>query len=108
MTPMVDVKEEYSKLTATSGIELKVKDLMKTAPALYDSKGVLIKTQQDICDCNNERCNGCFVQCKLCKSLKCGHICRSNRKWRYKQLLLNDGAGAVSFITENNGNDKEM
>uniref|UniRef100_A0A1B6LXR4 ARF7 effector protein C-terminal domain-containing protein n=1 Tax=Graphocephala atropunctata TaxID=36148 RepID=A0A1B6LXR4_9HEMI len=44
---------------------------------VYDDKGIHIKTGLDICDCMNDRCEGCFFACAKCRSFKCGQECRS-------------------------------
>lgn len=54
--------------------------------ALYDEYGVHIATGIDLCDCLQEKCNGCHFPCPKCKSLKCGPECRVNRKYVYDQL----------------------
>jgi len=59
---------------------------------LYNMKGILIETNQDLCDCNDEECPGCFNPCEECSSNKCGHMCRVHRTWRYGKVEDNDGA----------------
>nr|ACO15123.1 C11orf46 homolog [Caligus clemensi] len=51
---------------------------------LYDEKGVLIKTGMDLCDCLEMECPGCHFPCHKCNSPKCGHECRSNRRWQFE------------------------
>lgn len=36
----------------------------------------------DGCDCEDYECSGCFYPCNTCGSLKCGHICQSNRVFK--------------------------
>jgi hypothetical protein len=52
---------------------------------MYNEKGVLTSTGQDICDCLRNGCPGCHFECKNCKSTKCGSKCRVNRTWYYEK-----------------------
>jgi hypothetical protein len=53
---------------------------------IYDCKGVEVSTGQDLCDCLETRCDGCFFKCRKCKSNKCGLECRQKRKFFYKAI----------------------
>ncbi|KAF0760578.1 ARL14 effector protein-like, partial [Aphis craccivora] len=44
----------------------------------------LINPDAGICDCNDDKCAGCFWPCETCSSTKCGHQCRINRGWKYE------------------------
>ena len=46
--------------------------------SVYDSKGVLIHSGLDLCDCLEDSCPGCHLPCSNCTSPKCGHLCRSS------------------------------
>ena len=55
-------------------------------PILFDSQGVLLHNQLDLCDCLREECPGCHFRCPKCQSPKCGHVCRNNRRWEYNSV----------------------
>lgn len=61
---------------------------------LYDEKGIYIQTADDLCDCLSLDCFGCHYPCPKCASSKCGHECRSNRKWTYDTIHC-EGADLV-------------
>ncbi|XP_046751570.1 ARL14 effector protein-like isoform X2 [Diprion similis] len=61
---------------------------------LYDEKGIFFQTGEDLCDCLERSCLGCHFPCPKCKSTKCGHECRSNRKWAYESIE-NEGSDIV-------------
>ena len=46
--------------------------------SVYDSKGVLLQSRLDLCDCLEDSCPGCHLPCSDCSSPKCGHLCRSS------------------------------
>jgi len=94
------VEKVTAKLTATAAAAEKSVPVKKQT-LLYDMNGILITTNQDICDCNEELCPGCFYPCEYCKSNKCGHVCRVNREWRYSVFEINDGAVEEKENVEN-------
>lgn len=57
--------------------------------SLYDACGKIRKTKEDICDCSDKQCSGCFFPCDSCKSLKCGSICRVNRRFTFDEIEYN-------------------
>ncbi|KAJ8281004.1 hypothetical protein GJAV_G00062230 [Gymnothorax javanicus] len=58
---------------------------------VYDSRGLLIASGRDICDCLDVDCMGCFYPCPDCGSRKCGVECRCDRKWLYEQVEVEGG-----------------
>jgi len=57
-------------------------------PALYNDRGIHIKSGADLCDCLDEQCVGCHFPCSKCKSTKCGHECRVNRRGEYDSIEI--------------------
>ena len=55
---------------------------------VFDAKGMHINSGQDLCDCLDPECSGCFFKCpnKKCKSYKCGPDCRQKRKYYYESI----------------------
>lgn len=58
---------------------------------VYDTKGRLITSGKDLCDCLDVDCMGCFYPCPECGSRKCGVECRCDRKWLYEQVEVEGG-----------------
>ena len=62
---------------------------------IYDEKGILISSNKDLCDCMDDRCPGCHFPCPKCRSNKCGHECRQNRKWIFDCVELDGIPGTL-------------
>jgi len=67
----------------------------KAKTNVYDAKGCLLLNGLDLCDCLDDDCPGCHFPCKRCKSGKCGHECRINRKWQYDTVEIDGVKGSV-------------
>ncbi|XP_055928825.1 uncharacterized protein LOC129959934 isoform X1 [Argiope bruennichi] len=78
------IKEEENSQDGAKANEYEVKK-PKEEPK-FDSHGVHIETQLDLCDCMNNTCEGCFLPCEYCFSNKCGHECRNDRAWIYESM----------------------
>ncbi|XP_072216700.1 ARL14 effector protein-like [Excalfactoria chinensis] len=63
----------------------------------YDSRGRLLGSNIDLCDCLDKNCPGCFYPCPKCNSNKCGTECRCNRKWVYDTIETEDGNVISAF-----------
>ncbi|XP_078012948.1 uncharacterized protein LOC144458172 [Phascolarctos cinereus] len=61
----------------------------------YDQRGRLNLNGEDLCDCLEQDCLGCFYPCPKCQSTKCGPTCRRNRKWIY-EAIANEGGDVVN------------
>jgi len=61
---------------------------------LYNNKGILADLNKDLCDCMVEACPGCHFPCPKCRSTKCGHECRQNRKWQYNEAEYDGEKGS--------------
>ncbi|CAL8090149.1 unnamed protein product [Calicophoron daubneyi] len=59
-----------------------------TFPSLYDSRGRLLGTLADTCDCLREGCPGCHLPCRRCHSMYCGPVCRIYRNFRFREARL--------------------
>ncbi|KAH8271834.1 hypothetical protein KR044_007470 [Drosophila immigrans] len=52
----------------------------------YDEYGNIRSSGLDACDCMNEQCDGCWLECGNCGSTRCGPQCRVNRKFFYESF----------------------
>ncbi len=78
--------EAFKSLREEKKKSKSVKTRSKNYGEIYDSKGVEVLTGQDLCDCLETTCEGCFFSCRKCKSNKCGLECRQKRKFFYKSI----------------------
>ena len=62
---------------------------------IYDEKGVMKFCKKDLCDCMDDECPGCHFPCPKCRSNKCGHECRQNRKWMFDCVELDGIPGTL-------------
>ncbi|XP_065600211.1 ARL14 effector protein-like [Cyrtonyx montezumae] len=63
----------------------------------YGTRGWLLGSNIDLCDCLETDCLGCFYPCPKCNSTKCGPECRCNRKWVYDTIETEDGNVISAF-----------
>lgn len=70
----------------------------KKNSAMYSPAGIFLATGQDLCDCLEEECPGCFFQCPKCNGPKCGGTCRRRRNWCYEHVTV-DGQSKSSVKT---------
>ncbi|XP_074057939.1 uncharacterized protein LOC141498667 [Macrotis lagotis] len=64
---------------------------------MYDERGRLILNGEDLCDCMERECLGCFYPCPECNSTKCGPTCRCNREWIYEDICSEGGEVVTTF-----------
>ncbi|XP_074065057.1 uncharacterized protein LOC141504123 [Macrotis lagotis] len=69
---------------------------------LYDERGRLILNGEDLCDCLERECLGCFYPCPECHSKKCGPTCRCNREWTYEDIYNEEGQLVSTFPFDHN------
>ncbi|XP_040573997.1 uncharacterized protein [Lepeophtheirus salmonis] len=62
---------------------------------VYDDKGLLVWNKLDLCDCFDHECSGCHFPCPKCKSPKCAHECRVNRRWQFETRELDGVRGSL-------------
>jgi len=74
-------KRKLNRLLEDKNAERKL--LLAARPSLYDEKGLLKDTNEDLCDCLIHDCPGCHFPCSRCDSEKCGVSCRTKRRWKY-------------------------
>ncbi|CAH8868447.1 unnamed protein product [Trichobilharzia szidati] len=55
---------------------------------MYDSRGRLLQTLEDICDCMRPKCPGCYLPCRKCRSMCCGATCRIYRTFRVSEVKV--------------------
>lgn len=65
---------------------------------MYGPTGIFLQTGQDLCDCQEEECPGCFYPCHKCGGPKCGGTCRRRRNWCYEDVTV-DGQSKSSVKT---------
>jgi ARF7 effector protein C-terminus len=66
------------------------KALSDSANTLYDGNGKIRGTKENLCDCFEKTCHGCHFECEICKSQKCGSVCRRFRKFSF-EVIEHDG-----------------
>ncbi|XP_007507151.1 ARL14 effector protein-like [Monodelphis domestica] len=69
----------------------------KKGKKMYDEKGRLNLNKEDLCDCLDVDCLGCFYPCATCNSHKCGSVCRRNRDWNYEAIDDEEGEVVSTF-----------
>ncbi|XP_013780328.1 ARL14 effector protein-like [Limulus polyphemus] len=69
-------------------------------PQVHDERGTYVSLGKNLCDCLEETCPGCHYPCPKCKSPKCGHECRQNRKWIYEQLEIEGTDKVIKHISK--------
>ena len=74
-----------------------VPNLVSEKSSVYDSKGVLLLSGLDLCDCLEDSCPGCHLPCSNCSSPKCGHMCRSSLRFLTFYFLLRPYAGLAGI-----------
>lgn len=67
----------------------------KGKAVVYDERGILMSVKKDLCDCMEDTCPGCHFPCPKCRSNKCGHECRQNRKWVFNCVELDGIPGSL-------------
>ncbi|CAG5859729.1 unnamed protein product [Menidia menidia] len=67
------------------------RDSVGAKSRVYDSRGLLLSSGKDLCDCLDGDCMGCFFPCPECESRRCGVECRCDRKWLYEQVEVEGG-----------------
>ena len=60
-------------------------------------KTMLNPNGEDLCDCLVRDCPGCFQQCPMCQSTKCGPLCRQNRIRVYEVITNDEGEVTRTF-----------
>ncbi|XP_018783141.1 PREDICTED: ARL14 effector protein [Bactrocera latifrons] len=68
--------------------------LTNSRSTVYDEYGHMRHNGMDICDCLDEKCPGCWFECKNCGSTRCGVQCRVNRKQFVDEITF-DGKDVV-------------
>ncbi|EDW03576.1 ARL14 effector protein [Drosophila grimshawi] len=65
----------------------KKKGCYYTKNSAYDLYGNIRYSDLDVCDCMNDECSGCWYECRICGSTRCGPQCRVNRKFFYETIV---------------------
>ncbi|XP_036595686.1 ARL14 effector protein-like [Trichosurus vulpecula] len=63
----------------------------------YNERGRPNLNGEDLCDCLDQDCLGCFYPCPGCQSTKCGTICRRNRNVIYEAIAEEGGEVVSTF-----------
>nr|CAD7258231.1 unnamed protein product [Timema shepardi] len=88
---------ERRKLTrkiTTSVVGTTVSAGKRFISSVHDEHGYLSAYGKDLCDCLEEACQGCHFPCTKCRSVKCGHECRTNRKYCIESIEI-EGMGVI-------------
>nr|CAD7574236.1 unnamed protein product [Timema californicum] len=88
---------ERRKLTrkiTTSVVGTAVSAGKRFISSVHDEHGYLSAYGKDLCDCLEEACQGCHFPCTKCRSVKCGHECRTNRKYCIESIEI-EGMGVI-------------
>nr|CAD7433787.1 unnamed protein product [Timema monikensis] len=88
---------ERRKLTrkiTTSVVGATVSAGKRFISSVHDEHGYLSAYGKDLCDCLEEACQGCHFPCTKCRSVKCGHECRTNRKYCIESIEI-EGMGVT-------------
>lgn len=65
-----------------------------TSNSIYDGNGKIRGTKENLCDCFDVNCAGCHFECEMCRSQKCGNVCRRFRKYAF-EVIEYDGKDKV-------------
>ena len=78
-----DLRPRYDRKTKS---KISQRSSVVQKSSLYHKNGLLLHSSLDLCDCLEDSCPGCHFPCPKCMSPKCGHECRSGRKWQYHSV----------------------
>ena len=73
---------------STSKKSDKRKPKRKIVKSVYDEYGHIRYNGKDVCDCMTETCPGCWFQCEVCGSTRCGVVCRVGRNFFYESITF--------------------
>jgi len=68
----------------------------KKGSCMYDDKGHSLHDGADVCDCLRSDCPGCFFPCPKCRSPKCAHDCRINRRYTFESIEVEGTETVIS------------
>ncbi|KAL3093216.1 hypothetical protein niasHT_022666 [Heterodera trifolii] len=80
--PSADRRSMRKRTAKKDGSHSDVQTRSAKSKLRYNNKGRLVlpsRTEVDLCDCLDQKCNGCQYQCKKCGGNKCSYACRVNR-----------------------------